>query len=1326
MKFYLALFFSLYTTLSFGREVYFNHLSSESNLKSFSAISTWQDAKGGIWFGNNLLNRFDGEDIVNYRLSNYTSWKEDNNIKKICGDSSYVYILANRDIISYDLVLDDFTRLNLNANVIELFNNKLLFGNENILSLFDPIQCKHEPVVEFPQQCIITSVLPIDSNNLLVATTTGVFNFNIKLDEITTLSNVTKATSLFIDSKDQIWIGTSSDGVFIYDHDHQIEHLTKESLAPYNLSDNNIRCFEEVDGSVWVGTYNGITVVDMKTKKSSFLSADFSNPHSLSHKSVYDILKDKQGTIWVATYFGGISYTQSITNQYRFYSMDVERFSSRTNRNLLTQMAEDTEGNLYLATEGGGLAVLRNQTQGLMPILPVNELMPHHTVKSIWYDKQFNNLYVGTFKDGLLVYDLSTNRVKRIADTILQTVERSIIQTILPYQDYLIILTQDGLFKVDRITYEGEPLFKDESLLAITKEFMRYIYIDSFDQLWLSTISNGLYSIQLKTNEFKHYTSEEYGNISVAAAAETPTGELYFTTADAKFYAFNRTLNQFDQINDINNISHNEVCKNLIFTLPHHLIATSDFAVTLIDLEDFSETKKFVLDRSMPLQSLMSIRGLYESPSDATIYVSGFQGVLALNKVSIGLRNNQYNLYFTSLLVNNQHITHRSDSSILNRSITYLDTISLLPNQNNISVGFASSDYSNSDHVLYEYKMEGFDRSWVETAYTKVTYSSLPPGSYKLKIREVDNPAKMIDVHICVSSPIYATWYAYLFYLIVFIFILNRILNAYKRNIQLKNAYQLVQRDKLHIEEVNRGKLQFFTNISHEFRTPLTLIVAQLDLILQAQNITHLVSSRVKKVKMQAVNLQMLVTELLDFRKYEDGKLIVKRSNHDINQFLADIFSSFKEYAAMKGIKYDFQHTNEQILVAFDPIQLQKVLYNLLSNAFKFTEELGSISLLLSVKQNQVVICVKNTCDAVDEAHLERIFDRYYQIEATSRQTILPGTGLGLALSKELILAHGGDIKVFSEGSVITFEITLSLDLIETKTVESDHVDSIPLPTEQFILNETHDEKIITEDENNIIDSPYSILIVDDNIEIRALLTEVFSPMYIVYEAIDGVQGVKMATELMPSLILSDVMMQNMSGLEMSKELKLNIETSHIPVVLISAQSSVAQAIEGLKSGAVDYVTKPFNIEELVLKCNNIVKNINEVRRKFCNTPSIGVNEIATNRLDQAFLQQSIDLIEANLSNPDFNMNVWCKELSIARSRLFSKVKEITGLTPNDFVINIKLKKGAVLLVENKDMTVSEIAYRLGFAAPGYFGKCFKESFGVTPLQYRKKETEEH
>jgi signal transduction histidine kinase/DNA-binding response OmpR family regulator/ligand-binding sensor domain-containing protein len=1292
---------------------------------SFSAISLWQDSKGGIWFGNTLLNCFDGEEVINYRLSNYTSWKEDNNIKKICGDSTNVYILANRDVISYNLKSEQFTRLGIYANDIEGYNNKLLFGNEESLYLYDPLVSKYEQLVAFPKNDIIVKILPIDSENLLIATRTGVSKFNIQSKEIKQIADIKKASALFIDSKDQLWIGTANNGLFIYADDKQLKHLTTASLPAIKLSDNNVRCFEEVDGSIWVGTYEGITIVDIDTQETSFLNADLSDPHSLSHKSVYDIVKDKQGTVWVATYFGGISYTQSVTNQYQYFPMDLDLFPSHANRNLLTQMTEDAAGNLYLATEGGGLAVLDKQKQVLKPAFQFNDLLPHNTIKSIWYDKAFNNLYIGTFKDGLFVYNLLNRQVKRIGEQTLQSVEQSIIQSIVPSKDNLIILTQDGIFQVNRITFEVKPLFNDKTLFAITQEFMRYIYIDSFDQLWLSTISENLYSIHLKTNEFKHYSAEKYGNLSVTAAVESPKGELYFTTADAKLYRYNRTQDQFDPINDNYNASPNEGYKNLVYTLPNHLIATSDFAITLIDLNNPTKSKKFALNRRMPLQSLIPIRGLYESPSNDSIYVSGFQGVLALDKNTIGIRNDQYHLYFTSLLVNNQNITHENDPSILSQSIAYADSITLKPTQNNISIGFASSDYSNSDQLLYEYKMEGFDHSWVETEYKKITYSSLPSGKYRLKVREINNPAKTITIYIRVLSPIYASWYAYIFYLIVFLVVLNRLLNIYKRNIQLKNSYQLVQRDKLRIEEVNRGKLQFFTNISHEFRTPLTLIIAQLDLILQSQHLSQLISARVKKVQIQAVNLQMLVTELLDFRKYEDGKLSVKLSNHDMNQFLADIFVSFKEYASIKRIKYDFQHTNEQILVAFDPIQLQKVFYNLLSNAFKFTEEEGSVSLSLKIEHNQAVICVQNTCDKVDEAHLERLFDRYYQIEATSKQTILPGTGIGLALSKELILAHGGDIKVFSQAGVITFEIKLSLNLVESKLIESEFIESTVAPMRDFKPNTAQNEEILFDNEDKVTDSPYSILVVDDNIEIRSILTEIFSPMYIVYEAVDGVQGVEMATELMPSLILSDVMMQNMSGSDMCKQLKTNIETSHIPIILISAQSSVSQAIEGLKSGAVDYVTKPFNIEELVLKCNNIVKNINEVRRKFCNTPSIGVNEIATNRLDQAFLQQSIDMIEENLSNPDFNMTVWCKELSISRSKLFSKVKEITGLTPNDFVVNIKLKKGAALLVENREMTVSEIAYGLGFASPGYFGKCFKESFGITPLQYRKKETGE-
>ena len=509
--------------------------------------------------------------------------------------------------------------------------------------------------------------------------------------------------------------------------------------------------------------------------------------------------------------------------------------------------------------------------------------------------------------------------------------------------------------------------------------------------------------------------------------------------------------------------------------------------------------------------------------------------------------------------------------------------------------------------------------------------------------------------------------------------------------------------EKMRIEEMNKMKLRFFTNISHEFRTPLTLIIGQIEMMLQMEKMSSAVTKRLQAVYRNAMNLRILITELLDFRKQEQGFEKFKYSKQDIYSFLEEIYLSFKEYARGKQIIFEYFNKDRSLDVWFDVVQLEKVIYNLLSNAFKYTPLGGTVHYRYkSMKQRYDTI--SDTGIGIAEENLNKIFDRFYQVDSLDNQK---GTGIGLALAKSIIEAHKGKIGARSrEGKGTTFVVELPLGdshISVSQKVETPDIDSYCIS-----LLKMDDEKIteeIPEDENSDrTEEPSSkILIVEDNEELRELLVRLFSKVYSVYEAQDGEEGFEKTKEVQPDIVLSDIMMPKMSGIEMCRMIKSNFETSHIPVILLTAQTAEEFTIQGLKMGADDYITKPFNVKHLFMRCNNLVNGRKLLQKKYAKQMDNNVDILATNGADQQFLEQCVTCIEQNIDNPDFDVNMFAQALNIGRTKLFLKLKGITGQTPNDFILNVRLKKAQMLLIQSDTKTISEIAYEVGFNSPSYF-----------------------
>ena len=685
------------------------------------------------------------------------------------------------------------------------------------------------------------------------------------------------------------------------------------------------------------------------------------------------------------------------------------------------------------------------------------------------------------------------------------------------------------------------------------------------------------------------------------------------------------------------------------------------------------------------------------------------------------------------MFIFNEEICLNDQSGILTDILAKTSDIYLSYKQNNITVEFASFNYNNDRNRLFEYRLEGFDKAWTQTTGTTITYTNLPPGEYILRARPLagkENLDEEVHLNIHVSAPFYATVWAYFFYLLCLLGVMIAFIRFKTRQAALKSSLEFERKEKERIEELNQVKLRFFTNISHEFRTPLTLILGQIEVLMQ-MDLGTTIYNRILRIYKNAWHMRNLISELLDFRKQEQGYLKLKVEEQNLVTFTRQIYMCFYEYAQKKEITYRFDNVEETISVWFDSKQLQKVIFNLLSNAFKYTPNKGSIRVEVRMLASQAIVSVCDTGVGIPEEHISKIFERFYQTDNSSSFTL--GTGIGLALAKGIMNMHHGKIDVESTVGKGT-KFTLSLPLgnrhfsdEEMATVESRESviisEAVPmLPFEQIM--DVEEEKTKVQENIKEEDKPI-ILLVDDNEELLSMLEDLFLPIYKVYIAHDGREGLEMARQIQPDLIISDVMMPEMSGKELCYKIKTNVELSHISVILLTAQTSVEYVVEGLMFGADDYVTKPFNVKVLIARCNNLIKNKKRLIAHYAGkTITESPVTEAINERDKELLAKCVNIIKENFENPAFDVTALASELCVGRSKLYMQFKQMTGLTPNEFILKIKLDEAMSLLKNHPELNISEISIRLGFSSPRYFSKSFKAFFGVAPQTVRSRKKE--
>ena len=1321
-----------------AQDIYFDHLDLKNGLSQISVTALEQDDLGTMWIGTrDGLNRYNGYEIEVLRHHRAdTNSLLGNNIRDLKVDgNNKLWILSAEGISNINLkneVLTNFPNQNINCFFVS--DNNIWVGTNLGLFYLDKESSKYIAASQiFPHQIKINEIFEDVDGDLLIGTSAkGLYKYDSKSGDLEVLVDV-EVSCIYKSSKGLIWLGTTEQGVYCLQNDKVIAKYNK-SLG---LAHNVVRDItEDKQGRIWIGTFLGLSILDPEKEHFTNYYQSDKKPYGLSHNSIYTLFRDQEGSIWIGSYFGGVNIYNSKTNVFRHYIANYDQNRS-INYRVVGSMLEDNDKNLWIATEGGGLNFFDRKKNKFKYITKGDDAysLSHNSVKSLYLDDK-DRLWIGTHLGGLNVLDTKTGKIKKYLknEDKAYSIPSNIISAIIPFEGNLLLGTNKGVVLFDVENKRFISFFERKDIKEKIGQKIYALLLDRNQRLWIGSENKGLSLYDLKSGDLKNFRNDFQNPKSIGSnfvyqiyqdhmrrvwIATSGGGLNRYHPEDDSFTTY--TSNEYDLPSDfIYGIAESRY--GFLW------IATSK-GISRFDVEDES-FRAYDYQNGFPLSEINE-RGLYIT-SDGEVFIGGIHGMVSFYEKELQNQTTVHPLYFTALRINNKEVHPGDKSGILSSTLPFTESIRLNSSHSVISFDFTSFNYLKTNKTRYAYKLEGFDSDWVDAGYRRsVNYTNLKSGTYtftvKEKLRQGEDGAET-SMQIIIDPPYYNTWWAYLIYIAIVgsvLFYINRVLIS---KALLEDNLKKEQRDKEHIREMNRSKLQFFTNISHEFRTPLTLILGQLESLLdESTSIAPKIYNKMLVAYKNSFRLKKLIDELLEFRKQELGHMKLHINEHDFVDFARAVFESFSEYAIKRKISYKMVCHQNRIPLWFDARQLEKVLFNLLSNAFKFTPEDGSVYLMIDCSTTEVIVKVIDSGSGMPEEYIDKIFDRFYQVDNINKQKHqYLGSGIGLALTKGIVNEHGGKIKVESkagEGSCFEVYLPLGKDHFQNNKIVFDEEQTFEISPHSALLAEEISELVNTEKPmDDLLPKFASLLIVEDNAEVRNLLISFFNEEYKVIVAENGQVGLERAIEFQPDLIISDVMMPVMTGTEMCQRLKTELITSHIPVILLTAKDAMEYKLEGMEIGADDYITKPFNRKLLQARCRNLIKSRKLLQESFLTNPVLAINKLATSSLDIELMEKAVEVVEKHMDDSKFDVNMFAKELCLGRTSLYAKIKGITGQTPNDFILSSRLIKAAFMLRSEPGVSVAEVAYSVGFTTPRYFSKCFSDHFKISPSKYAKGE----
>ena len=1354
---FIFCFLFLYT-LGYS-QITFRRLSVQEGISNSSVIAITQDNDHFLWFGTrDGLNRFDGYNIQIFRKDrgNPNSLLFDD-IRLLYFDPLLKTIWAGstKGLSRFISEKNEFRNYHFNQtkvnDISEYYiqallrdsNGNLWVGVPDGLYLFNATKDKFEKQsIRYQGNPLnILSIHEDKGKKIWIGTNAGLFQLKYGLNKQVDLEEVyipevpgvksIKGQAIYAiqsDLQQQLWLGTHGEGLYkwhtLTNKIAQYKHIEKD---PRSLSNNMIRSIAvHPNGQIWVGTFVGLNQFDPVRNNFKAIVADEKNQSNLSSSSIWSVFFDKKGSLWVGTFYGGVNFYDPGIKRFQNYVHIPERNS--LSHNVVSAIKEDENGNFWIGTEGGGLNYFEKGRQTFLNYfhspLKTNTLSGNN-IKALYYEK--NQLWIGTYNAGLDNYDVDKNSFTNYGkgERGWDRFSSLNVYSLLKIKNLIYVLTYGGGLNVldignKKITQIQHDPKRKESL---SNNLGRILIRDKMGNVWIGT-EDGLNLLSKENIDKGNYTFKRYlDGYNIASLYEDSKGNIWIGTfSNGLIYRNNQSFNYFTEKEGL--------AGHTIFTI----LEDKRGEIWLGTNQGISrckvERKSFLnYNSSDGLQNLEFNynAGLTESKTGSLLF--GGKNGFTLFQPS-NLKTNKYipKVAFTRLIVNNREEKVGAKDGILSRALNQMDLITFKHNQANFTLQFSALDYLNPQKNHYAIKLEGLDKSWQYIVGShEVTYTLQKPGSYLFRLKGGNNDGiwnpkeKVITIKV-LPSP----WLSLPAYLVYFSLFAIALFIGY-RFIVLNHTLALEQVEKGKQSEIHQMKLRFFTNITHELRTPLSLILGPLEELLDSNKENKKNFGPLKTAHRNAVRLLNLVNQLLTFRKLERDHEEMNIEETDIISFLRDISDSFKDEMRLHHIDFKITYDFSPFPVFMDRDKMEKVFYNLLSNAFKFTPEGGNISIVIAKKEETVSCIFKDSGIGIEPEFQNEIFRRFYEKDNhhPSLRVQNEGTGIGLALSLQMVKLHKGEIKVESEPNKgASFEVTFPINLNQAAqeiSVKQNGTDTRKgkkmNEMEQSPSWEDWSEVQVASD-SLLNTQSFHFLLIDDNEEIIDYLSTIFPPTIFLSRATDGNSGLEKALLLQPDLIISDVMMPGMDGFQLSYQLRANFETSHIPIILLTAQSDFSFKLEGLKTGADEYLTKPFHPKELIIRVENILRNRGFSRQKFKEKEILEPSEITFTSADETLIQNAIALVEKNMDFPEYSVDQFAQDLAVSRPSLFNKMRALTGETPKNFIKIIRLKRAAQLLKTGK-LSVSEVCYMTGFRDPKYFNKCFQKQYNQSPSEYK-------
>ena len=1341
---------SMLNTAIAQEQTRFRHINRKDGLSQRSVFAIAQDHDGFMWFGTrDGLNKYDG-----YRFTVYRN-EENNDSSLIFNDVRVLYfdddinklwVGTVNGLSLYSPEKDAFTNYSLSQNsgqhepveVYDIYRDKdarLWVATKNGIFLKKSDKDTFERIIPKDREDaypVINTILRDRKDRLWFGSDQGLFFIlegeegfllTAAVDRYSILNPFSpmKIETLSEDSVGNIWIGTRDKGLIQWEtQSNQLFEYRFDKDNPHSISDDRTKTsLVDQEGNLWVGTFFGLNkFISREEGFQRFVDDDFIYD-DISNNSVHDLFADRHGGIWVGTYYGGVSYMDKGSNLFSVYRKYLDQYS--ISANIVSSFVENEEGLMYIGTEGGGLNIWDRDKNRFQSLQTSNSGISGNVIKTLLWDK--DKLWIGTFQKGLNRFDPVSGKIEVFLHEPdnPQSLSNNNIYGLLKEDSLLWIATYGGglnLYNIKEGTFTHFR-YNSEDSSSLNSDLVRGVFRDHDQVMWVST-EHG--AIMVESDDWDDFRFTHYfENVPVYVIHSDQPGEVWFGTFGEGLFHLDKLTGDITQFTQKDGLAGNTVF-GILADDKNNLWLSTDKGISCLKRDNYS-----FLNYSIAyglVETEFNFNGYFQSPS-GEFFFGGVNGFTQFDPREIKQPNHIPSVVFTGLHAFGTDIVPGNTEGILDKPLNLAKEITFPYHKAIFTISFAALDYTNPRHNKYAYMLEDIDPQWNYRIGTpSATYTLQKPGKYTFRLKaanskDIWNPEERV-LKITVLPPPWKTWWAYTLYVLV----AGLIMYGFYRFIQLRHSYQLEQVTRKEREELNEMKIRFFTNITHEIRTPLTLILGPLEDLISKLNRDTEIRKSLVSIQKNARHLLNLVNQLLEFRKLEKDHLSLEVTYENLIPFIKEIFFFFQDVARLRNIRFLFESDSTDILLWIDRDKIEKVLFNLLSNAFKFTPDGGNITISVKEDSHKVTMSVMDDGVGISPDSVDQIFRRFYEKSYESSTTQFKGSGIGLSISREFIELHKGKIKVESvEGEGAKFFIELPKGKNHFKKDEIITPSEVEKQTlfphkingyDQILISIEEREEHNTEGNKNV-----RLLIVEDNPELRAYIKSIFENDYEVHTADNGSVGIEVAKKLLPDLIICDVMMPEIDGITMCNIIKSELETSHIPVIILTARSNLLFRIEGLETGADDYLTKPFNKEELWLKAKNMVSSRQRLREKFARNHNFDPKEITVTTADEHFLEKIMQVVEENIENTAFSVEQFAEELAVSRPLLFLKIKALTNQTPNNFIKSVRLKRAAQLLKQN-EFQISEIAYMVGFKDPRYFSKCFQKEFGKTPSEFAK------